>query len=320
MTTSACPGEKIQLLQIGRLTPEGEQRLHKEYAVTPLFEQTNQEQFLMEDGGRFKALVTSGGVEVSAGLIEMLPSLQVIATRSVGFDHIDIETAQNRGIVVSNTPDVLTDCVADYAFGTVIALARQFLQADRFVREGKWLKGHFPLTTRVSGKRLGIVGMGRIGRAIAKRADGFDMEVRYFSRRPLSHSSYTYESSLLDLAKWADFLILCVPGGPGTRNLVSADVMDALGQQGYLINISRGSVVDQDALIRALQKRKIGGAALDVYAEEPHVPQALCDLDTTILLPHIASSTKETFAAMEDLLFQNLQNFFTTGQLVSPVV
>jgi len=313
------PAKKISLLQIGRLTPRTEARLREKFAVACLREQADKETFLAGEGARFRAVVTSGGEKVSADLISALPALQVIGTRGVGYDHIDLVAAKDRGIAVSNTPDVLTDCVADLAFGALIAVARRLAAADRFVRRGDWLKGGYPLATRVSGKRLGIVGFGRIGQAVARRASGFAMEVRYHSLRTSPDAAAGYVASLPTLATWADFLVVCVPGGETTRHLISAAVLEALGPKGYLVNVARGSVVDEEALVRALEQGKIAGAALDVFQCEPRVPAALTGRDNVVLLPHIASSTRETFAAMEDLLFDNLCSFFATGRLLTPV-
>jgi len=317
--TMGRPAEKIPLLQVGRLTAAGEAQLSARYAVTPLWEYADQGALLARQGASFRAVVTAGGAPVRAKLIDALPALQVIGTRGVGFEHIDRQAALARGIAVSNTPGVLTDCVADLAFGALIAAARRLAAADRFVRRGDWRKARYPLTTRVYGKRLGIVGMGRIGQAVARRAVGFAMTVRYHSRRPVPQCAAGYAASLHELADWADFLVVCVPGGDATRKLISAAVLDALGPEGFLINVARGAVVDEAALIGALAQGKIAGAALDVFKREPDVPQALMDLDNVLLLPHIASSTKETFAAMETLLLDNLNSFFATGRLLTPV-
>lgn len=268
---------------------------------------------------KIKGLVTTGGVKVDAELISSLPYLEVISTRGVGFDHIDLEATCKRGIVVSNTPEVLTDCVADLAFGGLIAISRQIVQADSFVRNGKWMINKFPLTTKVSGKRLGIVGFGRIGQAVAKRASAFNMEIRYFSPTKKVECQESYESSLLELAKWADYLVICAPGGESTRNIISLNILEALGPSSFLINISRGSLVDEIALIKAIQQEKIAGAVLDVFSHEPQVPKELIDSNKVILFPHIGSSTQETFLAMENLLIQNLQKYFTIGTLLTPV-
>ena len=196
-------------------------------------------------------------------------------------------------------------------------VARGFSAADRFVRRGAWPQGPFPLTRKVSGGRLGIVGMGRIGRAIAQRSTGFDMAVRYHARRPVADVAWAYEASLLELARWADFLVVITAGGAGTRHLINAQVLDALGPQGFLVNVARGSVVDEAALVAALRDRRIAGAGLDVFENEPQVPPELMALDNVVLLPHVASATHETRQAMADRVFDNLQAFFHTGRLIS---
>lgn len=313
------PAKKVSLLQVGRLTAGTEARLKEEFAVTCLWEQADKETFLSREGARFLAVVTSGGERVSADLIAALPALRMIGTRGVGYDHIDLVAVKDRGIAVSNTPGVLTDCVADLAFGALVAVARRLAAADRFVRRGDWLKSSYPLATRISGKRLGIVGFGRIGQAVAQRAGGFAMEVSYHSQGPSADAAAGYFASLLELAAWADFLVVSVPGGAATRHLISASVLEALGPEGYLVNVARGSVVDEEALVRALEQGKIAGAALDVFQCEPRVPAALFGMDNVVLLPHIASSTRETFAAMEELLLGNLSSFFATGKLLTPV-
>lgn len=284
-----------------------------------VYEAADRERLIMQHGARIDAIVTTAPVGVPAGLIDALPNLRVIASRGVGYDTIDIACARRRGIAVSYTPDVLTDCVADLAFGALIAAARNICAADRFVRRGDWMRGRFPMSTRVSGKRLGILGLGAIGRAIAKRASGFDLEIRYHNRRPVDGAAYRYEPSLVELARWADFLVVSCSGGPETRGIVSSEVIAALGSKGYLVNVSRGSVVDEPALVQALVGSRIAGAALDVYEREPHVPEALLPLDNVVLLPHISSSSRETFAAMEALVLENLRSFFERGELTTPV-
>lgn len=294
------------------LTSDGNKQLREIFNVVHLSE-------LESNNEKIKGLVTTGGVKVDAELINSLPNLEVISTRGVGFDHIDLKTAYKRGIVVCNTPEVLTDCVADLAFGGLIAISRKIIEADSFVRSGKWMINKFPLTTKVSGKRLGIVGFGRIGQAVAKRADAFNMKVRYSSPTKKVEYQENYEPSLLELAKWADYLVLCAPGGESTRNIISLNILEALGPSSFLINVARGSLVDENALIKAIKQDKIAGAVLDVFNNEPKVPKELIDSDNVILLPHLGSSTQETFLAMEDLLIQNLQKYFDTGTLLTPV-
>jgi lactate dehydrogenase-like 2-hydroxyacid dehydrogenase len=238
----------------------------------------------------------------------------------VGYDTTDVDAAVARGVVVSNTPDVLTDCVADTAVGLVIDVMRQFSAADRYVRAGRWpVEGNYPLTRRVSNKRGGIIGLGRIGGAIAKRLTAFGCVISYHNRQAVEGSPYMYVGSPVELARGADVLIVAAAGGAGTQGLVSRGVIDALGADGYLVNIARGSVVDEDALVDALVNGRLAGAGLDVFENEPEVPEALLTMDNVVVLPHVASGTVETRAAMEDLTLRNLDSFLKTGQLVTPV-
>jgi lactate dehydrogenase-like 2-hydroxyacid dehydrogenase len=308
-----------RVLQVGRLMPSLESALAEHFDVHPLWREAEPKAYLAAHGEEFAGLATSARFGADRALIDALPSLRVIANFGVGVDTIDLDAARARGVAVSNTPDVLTDCVADQAFGLLIVVARRLSSADRFVRRGDWLRGPFPLATRVSGKRLGIVGLGRIGAAIARRAGGFDMPVRYHNRRAVAGVASGYEPSLPALAAWADFLVVACAGGPATRHLVSREVLDALGPQGFLVNISRGSVVDESALTEALNKGRIAGAALDVFEDEPNVPVRLAALDNVVLLPHIASATNETRQAMADLVLANLRGFFEYGRLLTPV-
>jgi len=310
---------KPRLLQNGRLSPALEKTLAEEFDTHPLWRESDPSAFLAQHGAEFVGLVTSAMVGARAPLIDVLPALKVIASRGVGYDTIDIAAAQRRGIVVSNTPGVLTDCVADLAIGALIAVARALPSADRFLRRGDWKRGRFPMQTKVSGKRLGVFGLGRIGRAIATRAAGFGLEIGYTDVKSQSDVPYTFMPTLVELAGWCDFLVLSASAGPDTRKVVSAAVLDALGPQGFLVNAARGSLVDEAALVIALQDKRIAGAALDVYENEPEVPEALLALENVVLLPHISSSTRETFNAMEDLVLANLRRFFKDGTLLTPV-
>jgi lactate dehydrogenase-like 2-hydroxyacid dehydrogenase len=303
------------ILQNGPLVPWLERELEARYDVAALHRQPDAAAFLRAQGSRFVGLATSARFGADRALLDALPGLQVISSFGVGYDVFDLPAARARGIPIGYTPGVLNDCVADTAFGLLIDAARRFSAADRFVRRGDWLRGAFPLTTRVSGKKLGIVGLGRIGRVIARRAGGFDMEVRYHNRRPVEDVPHAYEPTLAGLAAWCDFLIVISAGGPSTRHLVDAQVLRALGPRGILVNVSRGSVVDEAALVRALQDGTIGGAGLDVYEDEPRVPEALFALDNVVLLPHVASGTEETRRAMGELVLSNLEAFFATGRV-----
>ncbi|MBT8767952.1 2-hydroxyacid dehydrogenase [Metapseudomonas boanensis] len=308
-----------KVLHIGPLTERFNQRLADEHEVVQLWRQGDALAYLDEHGGQFDVVVTSARIGYSADMLERMPSVRAICSFGVGYDAIAVDEARLRGIQVSYTPDVLNDCVADLAMGLLIDCARRISAADRFVRAGLWPAGHFPQARKVSGKRLGIVGLGRIGKDVARRASGFDMPVRYHNRRQDADSPYGFESDLLALARWADFLVLTCPGGAATHHLISAPVLDALGPQGILINVARGSVVDEAALVAALVEGRLGGAGLDVFEAEPRVPEALLGLDNVVLAPHIGSGTEETRQQMEELVFANLQAFIEKGELLTPV-
>ena len=303
----------MQVLQNGPLLPWLEDQLAQRHEVHELPAGDGAAAWLREHGAKVEVLATSAKFGAGRELLDALPNLKVITSFGVGYETFDLERLKARGIPVGYTPDVLNDCVADTAFGLVINAARRHPQADRFVREGRWLQGQFPSTTRVSGKKMGIVGLGRIGKVVARRAGGFDMEIHYHNRRPVDGVPYVYEPSLPELARWADFLVVVAAAGDSTRGLVSAQVLQALGPEGYLVNVARGSVVDQKALVRALQDRTIAGAGLDVYEDEPHVPAELLALDNVTLLPHVASNTNETRRAMAQRVLDNLEGWQRTG-------
>ena len=310
-----------RLLQLGPLPPGLQRRAAEQYVLQPLWTEPEPRQFLAAQHGAFDGAIMMSRHGCPAAVIECLaaaPRPGVVACFGVGYDGIDLAAARRHGVQVSTTPDVLTDCVADTALGLMLACARQLVAASRHVQSGAWLQGPFPLATRFSGKRVGIVGLGRIGLAIARRAGGFDMAVRYHGRSARAGLPYEFEGDLAALAGWADFLVLACPGGPQTRHLVSASVLDALGPDGYLINIARGSVVDEDALVAAIQAGRIAGAGLDVYADEPRVPAGLLGNDRVVTLPHLAASTRETRHAMEQLVLDNLAGFFATGRVLTP--
>ena len=316
MTTATLP----RILQIGRLPlPALEAELTAQYNVTCLADQPDATAFLAAHGAEFTGVVTTAAIGLKGEVIAALPNLQVISSFGVGFDALDIDAAKARGVQVGYTPGVLNDCVADMAFALMLEVSRNIAASDRFVRRGEWPKARFTLGSRVSGKRLGIVGMGRIGQAVAERAAGFRMEVGYHNRRPAEGCALSYFESLTALAQWADYLVLTVAGGAGTRHLVNSDVLNALGPNGYLINVARGSVVNEAALIAALAERRIAGAGLDVFEDEPNVPDALMALDNVVLTPHTASATHETRRAMADLVLENLQAFYATGAVRVPV-
>jgi lactate dehydrogenase-like 2-hydroxyacid dehydrogenase len=256
---------------------------------------------------------------VTREFIAQLPALEIISVFGVGYDGIDVQAAHERGIVVTHTPDVLTDDVADLCLGLILAVAREIPASERFLRSGHWKSGAYRLARKVSGSRLGIIGLGRIGSAVARRAEGFGMAIAYTDLREKPGVSYRYYASPLELAANSDFLVAAAYGGPSTRGLVNAAVLHALGPEGFLINIARGSLVDQAALIEALSKRIIRGAALDVFLDEPNVPAELLMMDNVTLTPHIASGTAQTRQAMGDLAFANLEAYFAGRPLLTPI-
>ena len=269
-----------------------------------------------------RGIWASGESKVTAKLIGQLPALQVIAVMGVGYDGIDVAAAKARGVVVTHTPDVLNDDVADLAIGLMLCAARQLPAADRFVRAGLWQQGPMALARKLSGARVGIVGMGRIGQAIAQRALAFNMTVAYTARSAKPALPWAYWPSAAALAAQSDFLVLITPGGAGTRKLIDAEVLAALGQgrgAGILINVARGSVVDEAALIDALEQGVIAGAGLDVFENEPRVPERLKALAQVVLTPHIGSATGQTRQAMADLAYDNLQRGMTGQPLRTPV-
>ena len=312
--------EKAAIVQVGPLGAEIDNPLREHYDLLRLWEEPDREAALAQRGGGIVAAVTSVRHGCEAALIERLPDLGVICSWGVGYETIDVAAARARGIAVSNTPEVLDDCVADLAWGLLIGAARRTAVGDRYVKTGQWRAiGAFPLSTRVSGKRLGILGLGRIGEAIARRGSGFSMDVRYHNRRERPGSPYRYEPSLVALARWADFLVVACEGGLATRHLVSAEIIDALGPEGILVNIARGTVIDQAAMVKALSEGRLGGAGLDVLENEPAVPPELLTMDQVALMPHVGSATRESRRAMGQLVLDNLAAFIAGRGLLTPI-
>ena len=269
-----------------------------------------------------RGLAASGESKVSAALMAQLPALEVISVMGVGYDGVDVAAARARGVMVTHTPNVLNDDVADLAIGLMLSAARQLPAADRYVRAGQWSQGPMPLARKMSGARLGLVGMGRIGQAIAHRALAFGMSVAYTSRTAKAELSYRYLPTAQALAAEVDFLVVITPGGAGTLKLINAQVLQALGQgagQGILVNVARGSVVDEAALIDALERGVIAGAGLDVFESEPHVPERLRAMPHVVLTPHVGSATGDTRQAMADLAFNNLAAHFAGKPVLTPV-
>lgn len=299
--------------------PKAMAELEAAYSLAHLWQATDPEALIDNAGAEIRAIVTTGERGASAALIDRLPRLEIVACFGVGYDGIDVEACRKRGIRVTNTPDVLSRDVADMGLGLILMTLRRMGEADRFVRRGDWRQGAHPLGTCLAGKKLGIVGLGRIGRELAKRARAADMEPAYHNRTRRADVDLPYFASPVELASWADVLVLCCPGGAATRHLVNRAVLDALGPEGWLINIARGSVVDEAALVEALEQGRLKGAGLDVFADEPHVPQALVAMENVVLQPHNASATEETRDAMAGLVVANLAAHFAGKELVTPV-
>jgi hydroxypyruvate reductase len=266
-----------------------------------------------------RGIVASGESIVTRALIARLPVLEIISVLGVGYDGIDIEAAREHNVCVTHTPGVSTEDIADFAMALLLAAARQVVNADSFVRRGDWINGRHRLTTRVFGRRIGIIGLGRIGKAVAVRALAFGMSVAYTGRAPKPDLDYRWCKDARSLAASVDYLVVCASGGLATHALVDGAVLAALGPSGILVNVARGSIVDENALVDALRERKILAAGLDVFCDEPRVPHALMELDNVVLTPHMASTTADTLRAMLELSFANLEAHFTGQRVLTPV-
>jgi len=304
----------ITLLQIGAFPADVQAQIDAEFRCVSAVDLEQDPALAREVRG----IVTRSNQDVPAALVERLPGLEIIATNGVGYDLIPLGLAARRGIVVTNTPDVLNAAVAELCVGTLLSLLRKLPQADRFVREGRWADTVFPLSTSMAGKHVGIVGLGRIGKDIARRLEPFGVALAYHGRSD-QNLAWRYEPDLATLARDVDVLVVVAPGGAETMNLIDARVLAALGPQGYLVNVARGSVVDQAALLDALEQGTIAGAALDVFDQEPDIDPRFFTLDNAMLTPHIGSATRETRAAMAQLMLDNLRSWFRSGRALTPV-
>jgi lactate dehydrogenase-like 2-hydroxyacid dehydrogenase len=310
---------KPELLITGPMYPPTLAELEQTYTAHRLWTAPDRNALLASLSDRVTAVASSNSGGIDAGTMAKLPKLGVIAHFGVGYDTVDVDAARSRKIPVTNTPDVLTEEVADLAIALLLATVRRVPQGDRFVREGKWLKGPMALTESIQGKTLGVIGIGRIGRAIARRAEAFNLRIVYQGPNRKTDVSWPYFADPVALAKEADLVIAACPGGEATRGLVSRAVIDAIGPKGTFVNIARGSVVDEPALIEALKEGRLGSAGLDVFADEPRVPDAFMTLDNVVLQPHVASATHQTRKAMGQLVIDNLAAFFAGKALKTPV-
>ncbi|KAK1376010.1 Hydroxyphenylpyruvate reductase [Heracleum sosnowskyi] len=313
--------ESIGVLMTCPMSTYLEQELSKRFNLLKFWNFPQKDIFFKENALSIRAIVGNAAVGADSQLIDSLPSLEIVSSYSVGLDKIDLGYCKEKGIRVTNTPDVLTDDVADLAIGLILTTLRGISACDRFVRAGFWkAKGDFKLTTKFTGKTVGIIGLGRIGMAIAKRAEAFSCPITYYSRTEKPDLKYKYYPSVTELASNCDILVVACPLTAETRHVVNREVIDALGPKGLLINIGRGPHVDEAELVSALVEGRLGGAGLDVYENEPEVPEQLFGLDNVVILPHVGSGTVETRNAMADLVVGNLEAHFSKKPLLTPVV
>ena len=313
------PDPSPEILLIRQTRPDVAERLAARFRLHRLDDAPDRDGFLAEVGPRIRGLAVGAMCPIDAALFDRLPRLEIVSSFGVGYDTIDAAEAARRGIVVTHTPDVLSDEVADLALGLLLAAVRRIPQADRYLRAGRWRHGSFPLTASLRERRAGILGLGRIGRAIATRLEGFGVGIAYHGRTPQHDVPYAYHDSLIGLARAVDVLIVAAPGGPETRGIVDAAVLAALGPEGIVVNIARGSVIDEAALIEALRAGTIHAAGLDVFENEPQVPEALVALEHAVLLPHVGSGSHHTRTAMGRLLTDNLVSWFDGRGPLTPV-
>ena len=314
-------GEKPDVLLVGYKKPVVVKALAPHVTLHALIDAPDREAFLQSIAGKVRAMaVTHTADKIDPAFMQRFPKLEQISSFGVGYDHVDAEWAGKHGIVVTNTPDVLNEEVADTALGLLLCTVREFPQADRYVRAGKWPSAQYPLTkATLRNRTVGMVGMGRIGKAIARRIEAFGVPVVYHARNPQPGARYKYYPKLLDMARDVDTLMVIVPGGAATAKMINAEVLKALGTNGILVNMARGSVVDEAALIEALKSRTIYSAGLDVFANEPHVPRELLEMDHICLFPHLGSSTEVTRAAMDQLVADNLLAWAAGKPPLTPV-
>jgi len=294
--------------------------LKDEFTMYPIWEAEDRDKLIREVADNIRGIATNGSKGASAEFMDHFPNLEMIGSFGVGYDAIDISHARSRGIVVTNTPGVLVEGVAEMGMTLLLATTRRVAEGDRYVRAGRWpVEGDLPLGRSLAGKRLGIVGLGDIGSRVAEMATAFKMQIAYYGPNEKPAYSYPYQPDLVKLAKDSDYLMVCCKGGEETRNLVNSDVIEALGPDGMLINIARGTVVDEEALLAALQSGKLGFAGLDVFDKEPQVPAGFMTLDNVLMVPHVGSATTETRIAMGNLVTDNIRAYFSGKPVLTPV-
>ena len=309
----------VEILSLGPFYQPAFALMERDFTVHKLWQANDRDALMAEVRSRIRGVQAMHTNKADAELMDALPKLEIIACFGVGTDGVDLEAARQRGVIVTNTPEVLNECVADLAMGLTVATMRRISLGDRFVRAGSWLKGALPFAHKVGGKTMGILGYGRIGKAIAKRAEAFGMHIVYHGRKQQAGVAHKYYASLTEMARDCDVLMAICPGGAATRHIVNAEVLKALGPEGTRINVARGSVVDEQALVKALADGSLGAAGLDVFESEPQVPGALFGMDQVVLQPHVASATHETRMAMGVLTADNLRAHFSGRPVLTPV-
>jgi lactate dehydrogenase-like 2-hydroxyacid dehydrogenase len=309
----------IPVLMLSQTMPLIADGVAAQFTLHRLWEQADPDAYLAEHAGHIRAIAGSFKKRLDGAWLGRFPKLEIVANFGVGYDGVDATWCGKNGVVVSNTPDVLTDEVADLAVGLLLSTIRQLPQADAYLRRGEWLKAGFPFTTTLRGRKIGILGLGRIGKAIAQRLEGFGVEIAYHGRSRQQDVSYAYHPTLVGMASEVDVLLSVAPGSPETNRIINAEVLKALGPNGILINVGRGTVVDEPALVEALKAGTILTAGLDVFEDEPNVPQALIDMPHVVLLPHVGSASHHTRGLMGQLVVDNLVSWFSGKGPLTPV-
>ncbi len=308
----------INVMVISALPPVMLAELEQLFTIHNYWLADDKADLLRKTAISIKGVVTRSHLGIDAHMINALPSLEIISIFGVGLDAVDLTAAKQRGIIVTHTPRVLSECVADTALALMLNVSRRYCEADRFSRSNTWVKGPFPASSRMHGKICGIAGLGHVGHAVAKRAQAFNMPIHYFDPY-LQDAGFKRFDSVTALAESCDFLVLTLPGGADTFHLVGSEVLAALGKEGILVNVARGSIVDTSALINALKNNEILGAGLDVFEDEPNIPDELFQFDNVVLFPHLASNTHETRTDMANLALNNIKGYFERGEVLTPV-
>lgn len=310
---------KPEIIVVSKIFERTQDKLDRDFTCHKLYEAADRDAFLRQHAPRVRGLATFGPPGADAQLMDALPKLEIISNFGVGVDAIDVAAAKKRKLIVTNTPDVLNECVADTAMALVLNVMRAFPASENYLRSGYWAtRGAFRLTTSLGGKTLGVLGLGRIGEAIAKRAEAFGMKIRYHNRSR-KNVAYPYDADAVALAKNADVLLVATPGGAETSRIINARVLDALGPEGYVVNIARGSVIDEPVLLRYLREKRIAGAGLDVFDQEPKIDPQWFAVENAVLFPHVGSASVETRTAMGDLQVENLRLHFAGKPVKTPV-